>query len=162
MLRHRTKHAVKGDGRLWGGHGSREALASGLKGKRIVVVAEGRYLKNETTIFLNMVQRLGASGKSRAISYRELFKDPGSVEADILILRPTKFETLLAGEIIRSLAGFRESNPGSAAIVCVVGVCAFLELSKAGAAHAVVERNLDYPFLLAKGAEVLGKLQDSQ
>ncbi len=142
--------------------GSRESLAGEMKGKTIVVVTEPRYMKNESAIFSSRARQLGASENSKVIPYDELFTDPEGVEADILILRPTRFETTHMGEIIRSLAWFREHHPQSAVIVCIVGMTAFIEISKSGTAHVLDERNLDYPLLLKKGAEVLGRLQGPQ
>ncbi len=111
MLRHRTKGLHPGNGVAPGRPGDRENLASELKGKTIVAVTEARYLKNEATILSRRVRRLGASEKSKAIPYSELFTDPEGIEADILILRSSRLETALSGEIIRSLFEFREHHP---------------------------------------------------
>jgi hypothetical protein len=137
---------------------SRRILQTMLKGRRIVVVTEDRYIQNQAKLFARLAEAIGAEHK--LIPYSEFLTSRAPLKGDVLLLRTSKLFITALPEILSSIEQFRKDNPHSAILACILNESAFDAFSsRPGLVNVidagVIDNDMD---LLRKGAEVLERL----
>jgi len=141
-----------------------DRIGGSLKGRIVVFVTDERDKKAESVVGEFMFEEVGASQRSRVISYNDLFSEPDQ-EADMLILRGSRIYEGAADRVTAALEGFRAGHPDSAVLVCYNVASYFQHVSpllEAGLANMAAEtlsmRVTDF-HLMEMGARALAKLR---
>jgi hypothetical protein len=136
-------------------------LGNAMSGKTIVFVVDWRDIKVESSVLkYALFEQCGAGEKSGTVSTEDfLAKSP--IEADVLILRSSRYYEQRTSELLGALESFRKANPKCAVILCAFTgsvVRAAGPLLESGVVNCIDSYPPNDFELLRKAADVLERL----
>lgn len=153
---------VPGQGRVCFGDlsESRSLLGSALCGRKITFIVDDRDLQIEKRILpLAVFGQMGAR-EGAVVPYSEFFSK-GAECSDVLILRSSRLFPVLGEKLADSLKSFRNANPNSAVILCILdaGVWDCMKpLVDGGVVNSIDYLGRNDFELLRQAAAVLGRM----